>query len=267
MASKALQFKSFKADTFDYENGTVEGYASTFGNIDKVNDVVVPGAFKTAVLNGPERVRFLWEHDRKEVIGIIETLEEDGKGLRFRARFAGTQRAQETRELMKMGAVDSFSIGYRVIQESKGQHKGKSVNFLKEIQLMEVSCVAWPCNVEARMSAIKSELDERLNDLSLEDQAVVEKLIAFLEADKQEKAERFASEEPFAGIDLAEGVAETAIALTEGIKVDLDSPLTGKSEEDTHNAPESVIDDNSELEALAEAFALHALAEAFKGVR
>lgn len=251
--AKGIQFKSFKADAFDYENGIVEGYASTFGNIDKVQDVVTPGAFKTAVLNGPDRVRFLWEHDRKEVIGVIETLEEDGKGLRFRARFAGTQRAQETRELMKMGAVDSFSIGYRVLQESKGQHKGKSVNFLKEIQLLEVSCVAWPCNVEARMSAIKSELDERFDSLTLDQQALVGKFIDFLESEGEQKSE---DEAPTVSIQADESEALTAVeAATGEVKSDEEPPL---------EAPASVTEGSDELLAVADALSLLTLSQALK---
>lgn len=246
--SKGIQFKSFKADAFDYETGIVEGYASTFGNIDKVQDVVSPGAFKTALLNGPDRVRFLWEHDRKEVIGVIESLEEDNKGLRFRARFAGTQRAQETRELMKMGAVDSFSIGYRVLQESKGSHKGKSVNFLKEIQLLEVSCVAWPCNVEARMSAIKSELGERFDGLTLDRQTLIEKFIGFLENETEQKSEE---------LDAIEPVDAVADAEPHSIE-------KAKSDEDTQDATESATEEDDELLALAEALSLFHLSQALK---
>ncbi len=256
--AKGIQFKSFKADAFDYESGTVEGYASTFGNIDKVQDVVTPGAFKTALLNGPDRVRFLWEHDRKEVIGIIESLEEDTKGLRFRARFAGTQRAQETRELMKMGAVDSFSIGYRVLQEQKGSHKGKSVNFLKEIQLLEVSCVAWPCNVEARMSAIKSELDERFDGLTLDQQALIEKFIGFLEAETEQKSEKPVLE------DAGEVEVIVIDEMTQEQRAMIFPDVEANAEEETQEAPESVAEDTAELEAVAEALALFNLAQALK---
>lgn len=182
---KNIQFKSFKMDAFDPDTGIVEGYASTYGNPDKVNDVVMPGAFKTALLNGPERVRFLWEHDRKSVIGVISEMREDETGLHVKAQFANTQKAQETRDLMKMGAVDSFSIGYRVLQESKGTVRGKSVNMLKEIQLLEVSCVAWPCNVEARMTAIKSDIEDRFDKMNLEQQALVGKFIEFLEGEEK----------------------------------------------------------------------------------
>lgn len=257
--TKGIQFKSFKADAFDYENGTVEGYASTFGNIDKVSDVVTPGAFKQAVLNGPERVRFLWEHDRKSVIGVITEMWEDDKGLYIKAQFAKTQKAQETRDLMKMGAVDSFSIGYRVIQESKGKLKGKSVNFLKEIQLLEVSCVAWPCNVEARMSAIKSELDERFDNLNLEQQALVEKFIGFLEAEqKSDETEYLLSgengdvlRESVAQLEAGEGI-ERELVVSDGV-VDVDL-----------SAFEEVKEDTSELDELADALQLHLLAAALK---
>lgn len=188
MTSKAMQFKSFKLDTFDDDAGTVEGYASTFGDIDKANDVVEPGAFKTAVLHGPDRVRFLWNHQAGEVIGMVKELYEDERGLFIKAQFAATQRAQETRELMKMGAVDSFSIGYRVLQEKSDRlADGRRVNRLKNIHLLEVSCVPWPCNVEARLTAVKSELSSRFDGLSLDHQALIGKFIDYL--DGEEKSE------------------------------------------------------------------------------
>ena len=42
-------------------------------------------------------------------------MEEDEKGLRVEGKLAlGTQRGKEVYELMKMGAIDGLSIGYKV---------------------------------------------------------------------------------------------------------------------------------------------------------
>ncbi|HAW81166.1 MAG TPA: HK97 family phage prohead protease, partial [Balneola sp.] len=51
----------------------------------------------------------------------------------------GTQRGREVYELMKMGALDGLSIGYRV--DPKGTYydeKGKR-RYLKTVDLMEIS--------------------------------------------------------------------------------------------------------------------------------
>jgi len=177
-----MRFTSFKIKSYDEGAGTVEGYASRFGIKDQVNDIVDFGAFKKSIEQMPN-VRFLWQHKKDEPIGIIEHLHEDQKGLYIKARFASTQRAQECRELMKMGALDSFSIGYRVpkgkmvIEHTKD---GQQVQRLTEIQLHEVSVVTFPCNVEARMTGVKSSLEGRFADLSLEDQKQVSDFMDFL---------------------------------------------------------------------------------------
>lgn len=47
-------------------------------------------------------------------IGVFESIEEDQKGLKVKGRLAmGTQAGRETYELMKMGALDGLSIGFK----------------------------------------------------------------------------------------------------------------------------------------------------------
>ena len=147
-----IRFKEFRIDSFDAEKGIVEGYASKFGNVDQVGDVVEKGAFTKSIQQGANRVRFLWQHNKQEPIGVIQEIREDDNGLYIKAEFANTQRAQETRELMKMGALDSFSIGYRVPKDKivVEQTKEGQIQRLKEIHLFEVSVVTFPCNVEER---------------------------------------------------------------------------------------------------------------------
>ena len=68
-----------------------------------------------------------------------------------------TQKGKEVYELMKMGAIDGLSVGYRV--DAKGYHydeRGKR-RMLKEVDLMEISAVTFPMNPKARISAVKAE--------------------------------------------------------------------------------------------------------------
>lgn len=188
--TNGLRFKEFKIDSYNDEKGTVEGYASKFGNIDQVGDVVEKGAFTKSIQQGAQRVRFLWQHNKQEPIGIIQEIREDEHGLFIKAQFANTQRAQETRELMKMGALDSFSIGYRVPKDKivVEQTKDGQIQRLKEIHLFEVSVVTFPCNVEARLTGIKSSLEGRFGDLSLEHQKAVSDYMDFLIAKQVDDA-------------------------------------------------------------------------------
>lgn len=141
------------------DEGGFEGYASVFGNADLGNDVVVEGAFaKSIARRGAKGVKMLYQHDAKQPIGVYDEITEDERGLRVKGRLAlGTQRGREVYELMKMGAIDGLSIGYRV--DAKGydyDDKGKR-RYLKSVDLMEISAVTFPMNPKARVQAVKSD--------------------------------------------------------------------------------------------------------------
>ena len=70
-------------------DGTVEGYASVFGEIDAARDQVMRGAFAdTLRLRGIRRVPMLFQHDPAEPVGVWLELYEDFRGLRARAEQA-----------------------------------------------------------------------------------------------------------------------------------------------------------------------------------
>jgi len=148
---------SIKAE--EGEEGTFYGYGSIFNNTDLGNDVVVNGAFtKSLARTGPKGVKLLYQHKSDMPIGVFEEIEEDGKGLKVKGRLAlGTQAGREAYELMKMGALDGLSIGFRV--SPKGQeYDGKSKKrFIKEVDLMEISLVTFPMNPKARVRSVKGE--------------------------------------------------------------------------------------------------------------
>lgn len=51
-------------------DGTVEGYASLFGELDQARDMVMPGAFAASLKQrGVRRVPMLFQHDPAEPIG------------------------------------------------------------------------------------------------------------------------------------------------------------------------------------------------------
>ena len=52
-------------------DGTVEGYASLFGEIDQARDMVMPGAFAASLQKrSVRRVPMLFQHDPSEPIGV-----------------------------------------------------------------------------------------------------------------------------------------------------------------------------------------------------
>ena len=134
---------------------SVEGYCSTFGNVDLGKDVVVDGAFDRTLDDG-HRVKFLHSHDPRLVLGVPQVLKPDSKGLFGAFKFSKTQLGEETHRLVQDGAIDSFSIGYipKVVDWTE---KGE-VRQLKDVDLLEVSLVAMPMNPEAQVTRVKDLL-------------------------------------------------------------------------------------------------------------
>ncbi len=99
-------------------DGTVEGYASLFGEIDQARDMVMAGAFRqTLMLRGVRRVPMLFQHDPAEPIGIWQELVEDSRGLYARGRLIpDVQRGREVLALVEAGAIDGLSIGFKTVQ-------------------------------------------------------------------------------------------------------------------------------------------------------
>ncbi len=133
---------------------TVEGYASTFGNVDQVGDIVVAGAYKRTLNNNMGRIKVLRDHEHP--IGMPVKAFEDSKGLYTESRISDTQLGNETLTLLKDGVLDRMSIGYEPVAKEMGQHEGKQVRYLKEIKLYEWSIVTFPANEQAAVTGIKA---------------------------------------------------------------------------------------------------------------
>ena len=136
-------------------DGTVEGYASLFGAIDQARDRVMRGAFaETLKLRGARRVPMLFQHDPGEPIGIWLELREDSHGLYARGRLIPeVARARELLSLLRAGAVDGLSIGFRT---AKARIDPRTrVRSLLAVDLWEISIVTFPLLAGARVRAVK----------------------------------------------------------------------------------------------------------------
>ena len=136
-------------------DGTVEGYASLFGEIDQARDMVMPGAFEASLRRrGVRRVPMLFQHDPSEPIGVWLDLHEDARGLYARGRLIPeVVRARELLALLKAGTADGLSIGFRTV---KGRLDPKSrIRKLEAIDLWEISIVTFPLLPGARVRAVK----------------------------------------------------------------------------------------------------------------
>jgi hypothetical protein len=132
------------------EEGLVEGYASLFDVVDLARDVVVRGAFAEAIARrGVAGIRMLWQHDPAEPIGAWTSMAEDARGLLVRGRLnLSVARAREIHALLRQGALDGLSIGYRV---ERARRDRAGVRRLERIDLWEVSVVTFPMQPGARV--------------------------------------------------------------------------------------------------------------------
>jgi HK97 family phage prohead protease len=145
----------FAAKTRITEDGTVEGYASLFGEIDQARDMVVRGAFRASLaVRGPRRVPMLFQHDPSEPVGIWLDLREDATGLYARGRLIPeVARARELLSLLRAGAIDGLSIGFRA---AKARIDPRTrVRSLLAVDLWEISIVTFPLLAGARVRAVK----------------------------------------------------------------------------------------------------------------
>jgi len=148
-------------------DGTFEGYASVFGVVDQGMDMVAPGAFR-ASLNTGRKVKMLWQHDTSKVIGVYESIAEDDYGLKVKGRLlADVKQGAEALILLRAGAIDSMSIGYRV-REAEPEADGR-VRRLTAIDLMEISLVTFPMLPDALVTAVKEIETERQFERFLRD--------------------------------------------------------------------------------------------------
>ena len=153
---KKLVFESeIKAEN---SKGIFTGYGSIFGNEDQGNDIMQKGAFTKSLVNRPvSKVKMLYQHKTDEPIGVFTDMYEDSKGLFVKGQLAmGTQKGREAYELLKMGALDGMSIGFRADPEKQGYNENKrGVRTLKEVDLMEISLVTFPMNESALIETVK----------------------------------------------------------------------------------------------------------------
>ena len=158
MSDTEIKQLVFESDVKSEDNGIFRGYASIFGNEDQGNDIVQKGAFTKSLEQRPaSKVKMLFQHKTDEPIGVFESIYEDSKGLYVKGKLAlGTQKGRDTYELLKIGALDGMSIGFKADPQKQGYNENKrGVRTLKEVDLMEISLVTFPMNEEAMVQSVK----------------------------------------------------------------------------------------------------------------
>jgi HK97 family phage major capsid protein len=143
----------------------VKGYASVFNVIDNYNDIILPGAFKQ-ILDAPEKIKFLWQHDHKNPIGKIKRLYEDQKGLFMEALIdMRLMQGKDAALLIKEGAIDGLSIGFTI---SKFKFSKDNIREIEDLKLWEISIVTFPANSMANITNSNNKKGDFMEEQRIE---------------------------------------------------------------------------------------------------
>lgn len=146
------------------ENQTIVGYASTFDQpypVDMVTEIIDRSAFTRTLSEKPD-VYALIGHDPSRILGRTKngtlSLSIDERGLKCVITPVMTRDAEDTLKLIASGCIDAMSFGFKVVKQAFGYAEGKTTRRITDLELHEVSCVAFPANENATLSLRAKEM-------------------------------------------------------------------------------------------------------------
>jgi HK97 family phage prohead protease len=159
---KVLPIDGIKVVGEDGGAGTVSGYGSTFGNVDRVGDVIVAGAFADTIEQFKINGFIAWGHDWSMPVAYVTDAFEDERGLYIEATFHTTPEAQRARRIVQERAAAGKSMGLSIGFDIPpgGREIKNGISYIKRIELFEVSLVTVPANPEAQVAGVKELSDQ-----------------------------------------------------------------------------------------------------------
>lgn len=150
--------------TMEYDESTgtaiIEGWASTYGNVDLGGDTIAKGAYTQTLNHKAGKVKMFADHywDMGNLKGIAY-LEDKDEGLWCRGVMPiGASDVKDTfiktKFLVDAGEPMGFSIGYNPIKTTPNLDGTRTLN---EIALEEVSITPYPMDTEARILSARAK--------------------------------------------------------------------------------------------------------------
>ena len=138
----------------------IAGYANTTSK-DRTKDIIVPEAWVHGVKNFRKNPVLLYQHNRSDAIGRVSKVTVDRNGLYIEAEISSAK--QEIQTLIKDGALKAFSVGF--LPKKVSYDRKTDTNFIKSLDLFEISVVSVPANQDSLFSIRKSfDTDEEYKD-------------------------------------------------------------------------------------------------------
>ena len=146
----------------------IKAYALAFGNVDSWGDIIAPNACdKFLKSEDYARMALCYQHDTREVIGVINDAGVDEKGMWIEADVLPTTTGKDVQTLIRAGAIKEFSIGYYADEYHFEKRDGymSDIRILDAITIVEVSPVTRAANDKAVLIDAKAEPQETINPI------------------------------------------------------------------------------------------------------
>ena len=134
------------------DDGTFEGLAAAYSNVDSQGDRIEPGTFKAAE---GQQIPLLFAHKTDEPVGI-GTVTETPRGLWVKGKLLlDTVAGKEAYLRLKAGVVKALSVGFQLPADGFSRKAG--VRVITRGILKEISLVVFGANELAAVATVKEE--------------------------------------------------------------------------------------------------------------
>ena len=136
------------------------GYAAVFNSrsedLGGFREIILPGAFDRALSEGHD-VRALVNHNPDKMLGRTSSktarLAIDEKGLGVEVDVPDTQDGRDTLTLVQRGDLSQMSFSFRTLADQWRTEEGEPIRELLDLELFDVSVVAFPAYPATEVSA------------------------------------------------------------------------------------------------------------------
>lgn len=152
-------------------SGTVNAFnwSKELGLQRKFIERIEPQAFINAINRAKENNRFiecLFNHQSESVMASTKNnsleLSVSDKGLEMRANLCDTSLNRDVYAMIQSHLVDSFSFGFKVLNDKWEKRDGKNYRVVTDLDLFEISCVYNPAYTQTELYARSLQESEEL---------------------------------------------------------------------------------------------------------
>ncbi len=148
-----------KMEAIETENSIV-GTAST-QKMDRDKEIILSSAWKLDSYRKNPIIMLHHDYSSLPVGKAIWIKAVANEGLRFKCKFANTERGKEVFQLYQEGILNSFSVGFSpnhggVIDNPTQKEYRGAKRLFTDVELLEISCVAIPANSDAMIERNES---------------------------------------------------------------------------------------------------------------